>query len=282
MPEKGSIEQERELRAEIQNKLGATESVALSYLRTDSNGDAPPLVLVHGLFGSSRNWQSIAQSLSDRAPVYSIDQRNHGSSPHTKSHTLYDMVADLRRWQEENLSAPAVYVGHSMGGLTVMGLALVFPELVDRLVVVDIAPRGYEPHHDREFQALEMDVSGFKSRSEIDSAMAEIHPVAPVRKFLQMNLERDKDGYRWSINVEALRNAAYLQGFQDYFPGLSFGGSTLVIKGQNSDYIQEEDRALFARFFPNFKLVELKGADHWLHYSAQEAFIATLKAFMDA
>ncbi|MEQ8350678.1 MAG: alpha/beta fold hydrolase [Leptospiraceae bacterium] len=269
-------------RSEIEQALRATDSVALSYSLTRSNARAAPVVLIHGLFGSSRNWQSIAQDLSDRGPVYSIDQRNHGNSPHTETHTLYDMVADLKRWHDENLSQKAVYVGHSMGGLAVMGLALIFPELVEKLVVVDIAPRSYEPHHDLEFQALEMDVSGFKSRSEIDQAMATIHPTAAVRKFLQMNLDRDSSGYRWSINVRPLRKATYLDGFQQQFPDLVFEGPALIIKGELSDYIQDRDRELFSRYFPSSRLVELKEADHWLHYSAQKAFVQTLRMFLDA
>jgi len=272
---------ENSTRANIQKAIGATDSVALSYSTTDSDGTDAPVVLLHGLFGSSRNWQSIAQELSDQRTVYSLDQRNHGNSPHTDSHSLYDMVADLHRWHNDHLSNKAIYVGHSMGGLAVMALALIYPELVEKLVVVDIAPRNYAPHHDLEFQALEMDVSGFNSRSEIDAAMAKIHPVAAVRKFLQMNLERDKEGYRWAINVLPLKNAAYLSGFQESFPELTFEGPTLVVKGQNSDYIQESDRPLFSRYFPSSRLVELKGADHWLHYSAQKAFIETLRAFLE-
>ena len=267
-------------RENLQQAVRATESVALSYSTAGSESEAAPVVLVHGLFGSSRNWQSIAQELSDGRTVYSLDQRNHGNSPHTHSHTLYDMVADLRQWHEETVSGKAVYVGHSMGGLAVMGLALIFPELVEKLVVVDIAPRSYEPHHGKEFDALEMDLSGFKSRSEIDAAMAKIHPVTAVRKFLQMSLERNQEGYSWNINVKPLRNAAYLSGFQESFPDLTFAGPTLIVKGEHSDYIQDGDRALFNRYFPSSQMVELKGADHWLHYSAQKVFIDTLRMFL--
>lgn len=275
-------------RTELQDRIRATETVALSHSfepfknPQHQGSSSVPLVLVHGLFGSSRNWQSIAQVQSEKRSVYAVDQRNHGNSPHHSSHTLYDMVADLHRWHQDNLKQPAVYLGHSMGGLSVMGLALLFPELVAKLVVVDIAPRSYEPHHGPEFRALEMDVSGFSSRQEIDDAMAEIHPAAAVRRFLQMNLVRDKQGYRWGINVSALKNAAYLQGFQEGFPDLQYEGPTLAMKGEKSNYIQDSDRELFRRFFPSCKLIELKGADHWLHYSAQDSFLETLQVFLDS
>lgn len=269
-------------RIDVLNRVRAADTVALSHSSVGSAASGDPVVLIHGLFGSSRNWQTIAQELSELGPVYSVDQRNHGSSPHHSSHTLTDMIADLHLWHENNLNEPAVYVGHSMGGLTAMGLSLLFPELVRKLVVVDIAPRAYEPHHDREFEALAMDVSGFKSRQEIDGAMARIHPVPAVRRFLQMNLERGEEGYRWAINVEALRNAAYLQGFQDDFPDLTYSGPTLIIKGEHSNYIEPEDRPLFQKYFPSSRLVELKDADHWLHYSAQEAFLKTLKLFLQS
>lgn len=163
-----------------------------------------------------------------------------------------------------------------------MGLALVFPDLVQKLIVVDIAPRSYEPHHGPEFQALEMDVSGFSSRQQIDQAMAQIHPLPAVRRFLQMNLVRDTNGYRWGINVSALKNAAYLEGFQEDFPNLQYEGTTLAMKGEKSNYIQDSDKELFRQFFPACKVLELKGADHWLHYSAQDTFLETLRVFLDS
>ena len=269
-------------RQNLQKHLRATETVALSFSArgTVANASETPLVLVHGLFGSSRNWQSIAAELEANRAVYSIDQRNHGSSPHHPSHTIYDMVADLHRWSSEHLKSPAIFLGHSMGGLATMGLALAFPEMVNKLIVVDIAPRDYSPHHGKEFEALKMDVSSFRSRSEIDAAMASIHDDPGVRKFLQMNLERTSNGYRWILNVDALASADYLQGFDTIFEGLTYSKPTLAIKGEKSNYIQSEDRQVFDRYFPELRFVELKNADHWMHYSAQEAFLGTIKPFI--
>ncbi|MCB1322520.1 MAG: alpha/beta fold hydrolase, partial [Leptospiraceae bacterium] len=130
----------------------------------DHGGEGPPLLIFHGLFGSARNWTSIAKELTDCAHVYTFDFRNHGDSPHTDSHTIQDLGDDILYWIAEHKIQEPILLGHSMGGMAVAATALGHPEDIRAAIIVDIAPRHYAPHHQKEFAALKMDVSGYASR----------------------------------------------------------------------------------------------------------------------
>lgn len=251
-----------------------------------ADGTLPALVILHGLFGSSRNWTSIAHLLADERDVYCLDARNHGDSPHAPTHTLADLRDDLHGWiQSRNFAQPPIVIGHSMGGMAAMACALAYPDAVRALVIVDIAPREYPPHHQREFEALELDVAGCATRGEVDAQMQAIVADPMVRQFLQMNLIRrtgGESGYAWRINVPALKAAAGERGLQAAeLSGKPYDGPALFIRGGASDYVRDPDdfSAIHERF-ANARIETIPGQGHWLHYSAAQEFLQILQGFL--
>lgn len=236
------------------------------------------MLILHGLFGSSRNWMSHAKALAVDHDVYVLDHRNHGDSPWSEEHSLRSMIQDAIDLHETEIQRPALWLGHSMGGLVAMGAALLHPRAVSALVVVDIAPRAYPPHHEREFAALRMDVSQFTARQQLDEAMGQVHPEPSVRQFLQMNLERSGDGFRWKLNVAALERAEYLNEFDGY-AGLEFSGPTLFLTGSRSPYVTAADHEIIRGFFPTAEIRVIDG-DHWLHHTNYEGFMQELRRFV--
>jgi pimeloyl-ACP methyl ester carboxylesterase len=243
-------------------------------------GRGLPLVILHGLFASSKNWMSTAQYMSGFSRAYALDLRNHGDSPHSDSHTLKDMIADLHEWLEDRELEQAVLLGHSMGGLVAMGFALSHPSAVKGLIVVDILPRGYRPDFSREFEALSLDLSPYKTRREIDEAMEPIVPDQQVRQFLQMNVERTDDGFSWKLNVPALESSEFLQGPD--FTGFRepYQGPALLIAGGESPFAPEGDQSRFIDYFPNGQIEVLEDCGHWLHYICSEEFQGVVREFI--
>jgi pimeloyl-ACP methyl ester carboxylesterase len=251
----------------------------LAFRRFEGTGS--PLIILHGLFGSSKNWATHARELSALYDVYTVDHRNHGDSPWSDEHTLKAMVADMVTFHNEHIRQPAIYLGHSMGGLVAMGMALLHSDSVKALIVADIAPRSYEPHHQREFAALRIDVSQMTTRQDVDRAMAVVHPEPGLRQFLQMNLERRGNGFRWKINVDALEKAAYLAEFDNVFTtsDKTYSGPALFLAGRASNYIREQDHARIKELFPHAEIRVIDG-DHWLHHSNYAGFMREVKDFL--
>ena len=183
-------------------------------------GQGRPIVILHGLFGSSRNWVTAGRFLAAHGAATALDLRNHGDSPHADSSTLEDMGGDVAEWLAAHGGEPAVLIGHSMGGQVAMTLALRRPELAAAIVVVDIAPRAYAYDHAAEIDALSVDVSRLSSRAQVDAAMAAHVSDAGLRQFLQMNLERAGEGFRWRINARAMRGSLAAAGaWRGSYPG---------------------------------------------------------------
>jgi pimeloyl-ACP methyl ester carboxylesterase len=245
-------------------------------------GQGLPVVILHGLFASSKNWVGTAQSLSDFCRPFALDLRNHGDSPHSDSHTLQDTIGDLDQWLQSRHLEQGVLLGHSMGGLVSMGFALSHPQAVRGLVVVDILPRGYRPDFTREFQALSLDLSPYKNRREIDEAMAPIIPDMQVRQFLQMNVDRTDGGFRWKLNVPALQSSEFLRGPD--FSGFeqTYEGPTLLIAGGQSPFVRAIDRPRFYEYFPNATIEVLEDCGHWLHYICSEEFQGVVRRFIES
>lgn len=242
-------------------------------------GPGSAVLILHGLFGSSRNWMTHAKELSAGHDVFVLDHRNHGDSPWNDEHSLRSLIADALELQETEIRRPALWLGHSMGGLVAMGAALLQPRAVSALVVADIAPRPYAPHHDREFAALHLDVEHLATRQQVDEAMATLHADASVRQFLQMNLERQGNGFRWKLNVNALERAEYLSEF-DGFAGLEYDGPTLFLAGSQSPYVTLDDHGIIREFFPRAEIRVIEG-DHWLHHTNYRGFMEELRRFAD-
>lgn len=242
-------------------------------------GTGTPIIVLHGLFGSSKNWITNAKLLSQYGPVYLPDARNHGDSPHANDHRLDDMIEDLKEFIEsENLLKP-ILIGHSMGGLVAGIFAIRYPNLLSKLLVIDISPRSYEVRYENEFAALNMDVSNYPSRQEIDSDMAKILPDPFIRQFLQMNLERTELGYRWKLNISGIQKSRQaltveLQEEEKYT------GESIFIIGEISEYITEADYTKIRKHFPNAKLEIVKDGDHYLHYKKNQEFISILNSHL--
>ncbi len=242
-------------------------------------GTGRPIVILHGLFGSSRNWAVAGRFLSAYGAVAALDLRNHGESPHDPSHTLQDMAGDVAEWLGKHAGQPAALVGHSMGGHVAMALALRQPRQIAALVIVDVAPRAYPGDHSAEMAALSVDVSRLSSRQEVDQAMAVHVSDAAVRRFLQMNLERAGEGFRWRINAEALGRARTAAGSVE-FRG-TYPGPALFVAAGGSGYVTAADHDLIRRLFPAARIAVIEEADHWVHVSAPERFRAAVGAFFE-
>jgi len=175
-----------------------------------------PLIVLHGLFGSSSNWNTIARDLSLRRPVVSLDLRNHGRSPHAPDMDYPAMAEDVEQFFRRHDIAHACVMGHSMGGKVAMQLALDNPTLVSRLIVVDIAPVNYTHDYGPVIAAMRrIQDMRIRQRDEADAVLAETVPEAQVRGFLLQNLVHGKDGYRWRVNLDAMEN--HLQSITGYF-----------------------------------------------------------------
>jgi pimeloyl-ACP methyl ester carboxylesterase len=250
----------------------------MKLFQRDLGGQGKPLVILHGLFGSSKNWITNGKFLSQHRRVIALDLRNHGDSPHSDSHSLRDLVEDLKEFVDTLDEVPDI-MGHSMGGMTAAMFSLLYPQLLDRLVVVDIAPRTYPNRFSIEFDALEIDVSNAKTRYEIDNRMAEILPDPFIRQFLQMNLEKKDIGYRWKPNVKALREGRSSLVF-DAGSLQPFSGKALFILGENSEFIEESDKSIIQNLFPNANIHTIPGAGHYLHYLNADEFLRVSANFL--
>ena len=247
-----------------------------------SYGEGPPVVLLHGLFGSLDNWHSISRELARRFRVYAPDQRNHGDSPHSAEMNYPAMAEDVLDFIRSIGLERAAVVGHSMGGKTAMELALAHPEAVDRLVVVDISPRAYAPCHERIFNGLlALEPAGFENRGEIEAALAPAIPSKSVRQFLLKSLARDPGGaFRWKLNLRDLF-ANYGRLSEALAGNRVFRGPALFLRGGKSEYLPESDWGLVRSLFPGARLETVAGAGHWVHAEAPEPFLKNVLEFLD-
>jgi pimeloyl-ACP methyl ester carboxylesterase len=238
----------------------------------------PALLIVHGLYGSGRNWGVIAKRLSDERQVIAVDQRNHGYSPWYDSHSYEDMAEDLAEVIRNHGSAMDV-MGHSMGGKAAMVLALKYPELVKRLIIADIAPVNYSHSQIQYIEAMRaVDLQKVEKRSDAEAQLRTVvdDPVLPT--FFTQSL--DVAGKRWRLNLDVLaRDMALILAF----PTLDtvFSGATLFLSGGKSDYVRREDRDLTKSLFPNSHFAKLPGAGHWLHAEKPREFEAAVRSYFN-
>ena len=242
-------------------------------------GQQPPLLILHGLFGSATNWRSIARQLSTQQPVFALDLRNHGASFWDNTMDYPALADDVARFIEQHELGSVHIIGHSMGGKTAMTLALTRPELVDRLVVVDIAPVTYAHTHAPFIDALlQLDLTALSSRSQADQALHEAIPEDGVRQFLLQNLVQQDGTFRWRINLPILREAMpALIGFPEL--NTHYAGPALFLYGENSDYVLPRYTAAIERYFPNAQFQAVAGAGHWLHAEQPALMVETARQF---
>ena len=262
-------------------------SVALNYRIT---GEGSPLILLHGLFGSLDNLGGIARRLEDQWQIHALDERNHGSSPHTETMDYPAMAKDVIAYMDSQGIEKASLLGHSMGGKVAMQVALQAPERVDKLIVADIAPVSYKPRHDAILEGLTgIDLTGVRSRQDADKLMAGFVGEPGVRQFLLKNLERipreqQEEGaatFRWRLNLPVIdacyENLARAPEGEGPFPG-----PVLFLKGADSAYIQEKHRDDIQRLFPQAQLRIIQDTGHWLHAEKADTFAALCRRFLGA
>jgi pimeloyl-ACP methyl ester carboxylesterase len=253
-------------------------------LHTTVLGDGGPTVaFCHGLFGQGKNWTQIAKALSPDHRVLLLDMPNHGRSPWTESFDYVELADMVAAHLEPE--GPVALVGHSMGGKIAMCLALRHPGLVERLVVVDVAPVTYASG--REFVGYietmrGMDLTALERREQAEEALREAVPNPVVRSFLLQNLRRTDDGWHWQVNLELLgEHMAGLVGWPgDRLGEASYDGPVLWVGGARSDYISDEHAGEMDRRFPRNRRVLIKGAGHWVHSEQPEVFLEVVRRFL--
>lgn len=254
------------------------------FARHLGSAHARPVLIMHGLFGSSDNWMRIGKALGEKYSVYLLDLRNHGNSPHSETHTYPAMTEDVREFLNDHGIDQATLIGHSMGGKVAMLLAQQYPHKVQKLVVVDVAPKVYSTAFFEQLLSalLSLDLSRLRSRQDADAQLASRIPNSVIRNFLLKNLARDEEGrFYWRANLPVLYRS--LREIGDTIPeGEPFTGPTLFIRGGNSPYIQPEDEPLLRSRFPTAEIVTIPGAGHWVHYEAPEAFLRVVDKFLES
>jgi esterase len=245
-------------------------------------GTGAPIVILHGLFGSKRNWISIARQLATTHRVLSVDLRNHGESPWDSRHDYLALADDVRAFVEKQVGGPAAVIGHSMGGKAAMVLALTRPDLVERFVAVDIPPGesiGTQDVFIRAMQAVPL--ATLARRTEIDALLSETITDPTIRGFLVTNLRTGPDGFSWSINLDALAGAfPAIRGFPDMSAAQPFAKPALFLLGGRSEYVQLHHHADIRRLFPVARIEVIPEAGHWVHAEAPAAFLAAVQQFL--
>jgi pimeloyl-ACP methyl ester carboxylesterase len=248
-------------------------------LHYQSLGEGKPFVLIHGLFGSSDNWGSIAKHFSQTHRVICVDLRNHGKSPHHHSQTYADMASDLLELCDSLHLDTIHLLGHSLGGKAAMEFATQHPERMDKLIVVDMAKRAYSDEHTHLMDAMmSVDLHHMQSRSEVDKALSDYIPNMMVRQFLLMNLIKTNNCLQWRINLPALK-ANYSEFISPVCEASYYHQPCLFIYGEHSDYINNSDISHIHAHFTQAEFARLP-TGHWVHAEAPKAFINAASAFL--
>lgn len=248
-------------------------------LHSDISGQGKPLLILHGLFGSATNWRSVARHFAARHTVHALDLRNHGGSPWAATMTYPQMADDVRHYIERHQLQDVTLMGHSMGGKTAMTLALSHPELVARLIVVDIAPRVYAVTLASHVQAMRsIDLLAATSRGDVQRRLQALLPDAAVAAFLVQNLVQRDTCFDWRINLTAI--AAAMPALVDFPAALRsrvYPAATTLIAGANSEYLPGGDTTPFAPMFPHLEATVIQNAGHWVHAEQPQRFIEAVE-----
>ena len=249
-------------------------------------GQGEPLVILHGLFGSSDNWLGVAPKLAHDFHVYLLDLRNHGLSPHSDEMDFSLMAGDVAEFLDAHKLDRVNLLGHSLGGKVAMQFALTFPDRLKTVIVVDMAPRAYAPEHNTIFKALlALDLKQFQSRRQIEDTLAPAIPDLTVRRFLLKNLQTDPDtrAFSWRIPLDTL--------YANY-PKLCeaietsdrharvFEKPTLFLHGGKSPYVTDADAPQIQKLFPMSKIEAIAKANHWVHAEAPDEFVQRVSEFL--
>jgi len=244
------------------------------------SGSGEPLIILHGLFGSSDNWFSLAKVFAEKYSVYLVDQRNHGQSPQSNDFNYKLLAEDLHEFIEQhNLQKPNI-IGHSMGGKTAMNFAVKYPDQLGKLMIVDIVPKQYPVHHDKILDGLlSIDLETTTSRSQADEKLGNYVPEVDVRQFLLKNLYRTSDGkFAWRINIPAINNHIEELGAPIQYDG-QFNGATLFLMGAHSNYFEKGDENTIKEIFPKASIKSID-TGHWVQAEKPKEFAEIVSEFL--
>lgn len=244
-------------------------------------GEGRPLLILHGLFGMGDNWTTHAKFFASKGwQVHAIDQRNHGRSAHHEVHNYDALAGDVERYIEDNRLENVVLLGHSMGGKTTMNFAVRKPQLIDAIIVVDIAPKAYPVHHDAYIAAMKsVNFSEAKGRKDVEGVLRQTLNSPGIIQFFMKSLHwKTKEELAWRFNLDALEKE--LPNVGEALEYGYFDGPALFVIGGQSGYVVEEDEEKIHEHFPNAELVTIEGAGHWVHAEAREEFARCIEAFL--
>lgn len=245
-------------------------------------GEGKPMLILHGFLGMSDNWKTLGREFAKVGyQVHLIDQRNHGRSPHSEEFNYLVMAKDVREYCDTHGLGNCILIGHSMGGKTAMLAACLFPNIIEKLVVVDIAPKYYAPHHQQILEGLKaIDRASLSSRGEAKELISKYVKEEGVRLFLLKNLYwKSKGKLALRLNLDAL--IKNIENIGEALPkDVIFNKPVIFIKGGNSNYITQEDKPLIESHFPEAEMVVIPNVGHWLHAEDKKAFFAAVMQFL--
>jgi esterase len=244
-------------------------------------GEGAPLLILHGYFGMSDNWKSLGNKFGEDFQIHLIDQRNHGRSFHANNFDYDLLVEDIVQYIEHHQLEKVIVLGHSMGGKVAMLFAVKYPTLVAKLIIVDIAPRYYQPHHTDILKALNsVDFLIHNTRKLVDQKIAELIPDIGVRSFLLKNVYWKEKGllaYRFNLQSLTENNSEVGKALPSF---TTFDGETLFLAGGNSGYITESEVPMIKAHFPKATIKTIANVGHWLHAEKPKAFYELVMRFL--
>ncbi len=254
------------------------ETLDLAYEEL-GNENKSSLLILHGFFASSRNWRAISDKLATNYHVFVPDMRNHGRSPHHQQMDYPSMAADVLAFMHKHNLSSVNLIGHSMGGKVAMWLALHYPKIISKLIIVDIAPKRYDQSFDRILHALaNLPLAKLQNRKQAEALLAESIPQQEYRQFLLQNLVLADGKYQWRINLSIyLNNADHIASFPDTASLQPFEGETMFIAGAESNYVNPNDTQTL---FPGSQYKPIEGTGHWLHVQKPEVFLQEVESFL--
>jgi esterase len=247
-------------------------------------GEGKPVIILHGLFGSSRNWQSVSKILSENFQVITPDLRNHGQSFHAESMTYTEMAEDILELIKTNSLDNVSLIGHSMGGKVAMINALLRSDVIDKLAVLDIAPVSYEHRYGKLFQAMQsLPLNELSNRNDAEKILNDQINDLFLTQFLLQNLVRAEDGFEWRINLPAIQsNIESISSFPDIPTETQYNKPALFLGGENSHFVQPEYHSEIKKHFPNAEIELIENAGHMLHIEQPDKTVSKLRKFLES
>lgn len=246
-------------------------------------GKGRPVIILHGLFGSARNWQSIAKTLAENYRVITPDLRNHGLSPHVDNMSYPEMADDIIRLVNKLELNNVILVGHSMGGKVAMTACLLKPELLTGLIVIDIAPVTYKHDFLSLVEAMnELNLSNIKNRTDAEDELFRSTNNINLARFIVQNLVRTNEGFQWRINLKQITSCLEgLSTFPEALADHSCRLPSLFLGGADSNYVRSIHNEAIYKYFPAAEIKMLENAGHWLHVDKPEEFMKSITSFIN-